>query len=91
MLFYKCATLFDQNASVHEIGPLSTMCKYLAGELAIKAADAALQTHGGNGFSSDYGLIDAYVNTRLLRTAPISREMVLNHVAEHVLGLPRSY
>ena len=91
LLLYKCATLFDQRARPQEIGPLSTMCKYLAGELAIKAADRALQTHGGNGFSTEYGLIDDYVNARLLRTAPISREMVLNQVAEHVLGLPRSY
>lgn len=91
LLFYKSATLFDQGASAAEIGPLSTMAKYLAGEIAIEAADRALQTHGGNGFSREYGLIQAYVDARLLRTAPISREMVLNHVAEHVLGLPRSY
>ena len=68
------------------------MCKYLAGELAIKAADRALQTHGrATASAPEYGLIDDYVNARLLRTAPISREMVLNQVAEHVLGLPRSY
>ncbi len=91
LLFYKSATLFDQGASAMELGPVSTMAKYLAGELAIKAADAALQTHGGNGFSRELGLIQAYVDARLLRTAPISREMVLNQVAEHVLGLPRSY
>ncbi len=91
LLFYKCATMFDQDARPMEIGPYATMCKYLAGELAIKAADQALQTFGGSGFSAETGMIDAYVNARLLRTAPISREMVLNQVAEHVLGLPRSY
>lgn len=91
LLFYKCATMFDQGARPMEIGPYATMCKYLAGELAIKAADQALQTFGGSGFSAETGMIDAYVNARLLRTAPISREMVLNQVAEHVLGLPRSY
>ncbi|MCB9598698.1 MAG: acyl-CoA/acyl-ACP dehydrogenase [Sandaracinaceae bacterium] len=91
LLFYKCATMFDQGARPMEIGPYATMCKYLAGELAIKAADQALQTFGGSGFSSETGMIDAYVNARLLRTAPISREMILNQVAEHVLGLPRSY
>ncbi len=91
LLLYKSATMFDQGASPAEIGPISTMAKYLAGELAIKAADRSLQTHGGNGFSREYGLIQAYVNARLFRTAPISREMVLNQVAEHVLGLPRSY
>lgn len=91
LLLYKSATLFDRGASPLEIGPTSTMAKYLAGELAIHAADHALQTFGGNGFSREYGIIQAYVNARLLRTAPISREMVLNQVAEHVLGLPRSY
>ena len=65
--------------------------QYLAGELAIRAADRALQTYGGNGFDRDYGLIQAYTNARLVRTAPISKEMVLNQVAEHVLRLPRSY
>lgn len=91
LLFYKSATLFDQGASPLEIGPTSTMAKYLAGEVAIQAAEQALQTFGGNGFSREYGILQAYVNARLLRTAPISREMVLNQVAEHVLGLPRSY
>lgn len=91
LLFYKAATMFDQEPGSRELGPLSTMAKYLAGEVAIKAADAALQTHGGSGFSREVGLIQAYVDARLLRTAPISREMVLNQVAEHVLGLPRSY
>ncbi|MCA9607026.1 MAG: acyl-CoA/acyl-ACP dehydrogenase [Myxococcales bacterium] len=91
LLFYKCATMFDQGARPMEIGPYATMCKYLAGELAIKAADHALQTFGGSGFSTETGMIDAYINARLIRTAPISREMVLNQVAEHVLGLPRSY
>lgn len=91
LLTYRAATMFDQGANPAEIGPYATMAKYLAGELAIKCADRALQTHGGNGFSRDYGLIQAYVNARLLRTAPITKEMVLNQVAEHVLGLPRSY
>lgn len=91
LLFYKAAVLFDQNAPPQEIGPIATMAKYLAGELAIRAADQALQTHGGNGFDRDYGLIQAFVDARLLRTAPISREMILNQVAEHVLRLPRSY
>jgi acyl-CoA dehydrogenase len=91
LLFYKSAAMFDQGASPTEIGPYSTMAKYLAGELAIRAADRALQTYGGNGFDRDYGLIQAYTNARLIRTAPISKEMVLNQVAEHVLRLPRSY
>ena len=69
----------------------ANMAKYLAAELSIKAADRAIQTHGGNGFSTDYGVIHYWEAARLLRTAPISKEMILNYVSEHVLGLPRSY
>ena len=60
-------------------------------ELAVKAVDRAIQTLGGYGFSEEYGVIYYYEAARLLRTAPISSEMILNFVAEHDLGLPRSY
>ena len=60
-------------------------------EAAIKCVDQAIQTHGGNGFALEYGLTDMYWGARLARTAPVSREMILNYVAEHSLGLPRSY
>ncbi len=53
--------------------------------------DQAIQTHGGNGFALEYGLADMWWGVRLVRTAPVSREMILNYVAEHSLGLPRSY
>ncbi len=55
------------------------------------ALDAAIQTHGGNGFATEYGLADLWGMTRVLRTAPVSREMILNYIAEHSLGLARSY
>ena len=67
------------------------MAKYAVGEAAMEALDMAIQTHGGNGLSSEYGLADLWGNVRLLRTAPISREMILNFVAQHSLGLPKSY
>jgi alkylation response protein AidB-like acyl-CoA dehydrogenase len=57
----------------------------------ISAADRAIQTHGGSGFDEDVGVIAYWERTRLMRTAPISKEMILNFVGEHVLGLPRSY
>ena len=60
-------------------------------EAAIAAVDAAIQTHGGNGLALEYGLADLWFVTRLMRTAPVSREMVLNFVASHSLGLPLSY
>lgn len=72
-------------------GEASNMAKYAAAEAALSALDAAIQTHGGNGVSTDYGLIPLWGLARLLRIAPVSREMILNYVAQHSLGLPRSY
>ena len=54
-------------------------------------SDAAIQTHGGNGFATEYGLLPYWGLARLLRIAPVNREMILNYVAQHSLGLPRSY
>jgi alkylation response protein AidB-like acyl-CoA dehydrogenase len=67
------------------------MAKYAAAEAALACLDQAIQVHGGNGLSSEYGLADMWGFTRLLRTAPISREMILNFVAQHSLALPKSY
>ena len=72
-------------------GEASNMAKYAAAEAALAAVDAAIQTHGGNGMSSEYGLIPLWGIARLLRIAPVNREMILNYVAQHSLGLPRSY
>ncbi len=72
-------------------GEASNMAKYAAAEAALGAVDAAIQTHGGNGMSTEYGLVPYWGLARLLRIAPVNREMVLNFVAQHTLGLPRSY
>jgi alkylation response protein AidB-like acyl-CoA dehydrogenase len=72
-------------------GESSNMAKYAAAEAAIAAVDAAIQVHGGNGVSSEYGLMPYWGLARLLRIAPVNREMILNFVAQHSLGLPRSY
>ena len=72
-------------------GESSNMAKYAAAEAAIAAVDAAIQAHGGNGLASEYGLIPYWGLARLLRIAPVNREMILNYVAQHSLGLPRSY
>ena len=72
-------------------GESANMAKYAAAEAAIAACDAAIQTHGGNGMATEYGLLPYWGLARLLRIAPVSREMVLNYVAQHSLGLPRSY
>ena len=90
-LTYKAAAAFDAGIDPTETGTYANMAKYLATELAIDAADRAIQTHGGSGFDEDVGVIGYWERTRLMRTAPISKEMILNFIGEHVLGLPRSY
>ncbi|HEY6315222.1 MAG TPA: acyl-CoA dehydrogenase, partial [Streptosporangiaceae bacterium] len=72
-------------------GESSNMAKYAAAEAALAAVDAAIQTHGGNGLSTEYGLMPYWSLARLTRIAPVNREMILNFVAQHSLGLPRSY
>ena len=88
LMMQKAAALYDAGAPA---GEAANMAKYSAAEAAIHCVDQAIQTHGGNGFALEYGLTDMYWGVRLGRTAPVSREMVLNYVAEHSLGLPRSY
>jgi alkylation response protein AidB-like acyl-CoA dehydrogenase len=72
-------------------GEAANMAKYAAAEAALAAVDAAIQTHGGNGLSTEYGLVPLWGMARLLRIAPVNREMILNYVAQHSLRLPRSY
>ena len=84
----RSAELFDAGQSA---GEAANIAKYAASEAALKALDQAIQTHGGNGLSHEYGLSELWFVTRLMRTAPVSREMVLNFVAQTSLGLPRSY
>ncbi len=88
LMTQKAAWLHDRGGSA---GEASNMAKYAAAEAALAALDVAIQTHGGNGMASEYGLAHLWGMARLLRIAPVSREMVLNFVAQHTLGLPRSY
>jgi alkylation response protein AidB-like acyl-CoA dehydrogenase len=69
----------------------SNMAKFAAGQAATQALDRAIQVHGGNGLSNDFGLSDLWFIARMFRTAPVSEEMILNHIAQHSLGLPKSY
>ncbi|MEE2830249.1 MAG: acyl-CoA dehydrogenase, partial [Myxococcota bacterium] len=91
MLAYRAAWAFDQDLHPGQVGSYANMAKYMAGEMAIHAVDRAIQTLGGYGFSEEYGVIYYYETVRLLRTAPVTAELILNFVAEHDLGLPRSY
>jgi alkylation response protein AidB-like acyl-CoA dehydrogenase len=87
----KAAWLCDFAGDTPEAGEAANMAKYAAGEATLAALDQAIQTHGGNGMSSEYGLADLWGMARLLRIAPVSREMILNFVAQHSLGMPKSY
>lgn len=69
----------------------ANMAKWLAAEAGFFAADAAVQTHGGFGYAREYHVERYWREARLMKLAPISQEMILNFVSEHVLGLPRSY
>ena len=89
LMTQKAAALYDAGAP--GAGEASNMAEYAAGEAAIHCVDQAIQTHGGNGIATEYGLSPMWWGTRLLRIAPVSREMILNYVAEHSLGLPKSY
>jgi alkylation response protein AidB-like acyl-CoA dehydrogenase len=91
LMTYKAAEAYDNGVAPAEVGSLANMAKLLAADLAIKAADTAIEVHGGNGFSEEFGLIQLWNGARLLKTAPISREMILNFVAQQELGLPKSY
>lgn len=72
-------------------GAEANMAKYLAAKASWQAAEACLQLHGGYGFASDYDVERKFRQTRLYQVAPLSTNLILAHVAEHVLGLPRSY
>jgi alkylation response protein AidB-like acyl-CoA dehydrogenase len=84
----RAAELFDAGQDAAEA---ANIAKLAAADAALAALDQAIQTHGGNGLALEYGLSDLWFVTRLMRTAPVSREMVLNFVATRSLGLPPSY
>ncbi|MDN5683672.1 acyl-CoA dehydrogenase family protein [Corynebacterium glyciniphilum] len=84
------AARFDQG-DLDGAATAANMAKYAAGEVSAKSIDQAVQTLGGNGLTAEYGLARMYAASRLPRIAPVSREMLLNYVAQTVMGLPKSY
>jgi alkylation response protein AidB-like acyl-CoA dehydrogenase len=90
LMVYKAADLHDRNEPV-AAGEASNMAKYAAAEAAWNALDAAIQTHGGNGMTAEYGLGALLGVVRAMRIAPVTKEMILNFIAQHSLGLPKSY
>lgn len=88
MATYRAAELFDASEPAAEA---ANIAKFAAADASLKALDQSIQTHGGNGLSKEYGLAELWFSARLLKTAPVSREMVLNFVAQTSLNLPASY
>jgi len=90
LMMQKAATLYGAGDDVGA-AEAANMAKYAAGESSTRAVDQAVQSMGGNGLSQEYGVASMLVASRLSRIAPVSREMVLNFIAQTSLGLPRSY
>jgi acyl-CoA dehydrogenase len=88
LMRYRAAALFDAGQSC---GAEANMAKYLAAKASWEAANACLQTYGGFGFACEYDVERKFRETRLYQVAPISTNLILSYVAEHVLGLPRSF
>ena len=90
LMVAKAATLYDAGRDV-EAGVAANMAKYATAEAATLAVDTAIQAHGGNGMATGYGVATLLGGVRAGRIAPVSREMILNFVAQHVLGQEKSY
>jgi alkylation response protein AidB-like acyl-CoA dehydrogenase len=90
LMTQKAAALYDAGDDA-AAGEAANMAKFASAEAACHAADRAVQAHGGNGITSEYGVAGLLVASRVTRIAPVSREMILNFVGSHSLGLPKSY
>jgi acyl-CoA dehydrogenase len=88
LMRFRACELFD---AVKPCGAEANMAKYLAAKASWEAANTCLQTHGGFGFAAEYDVERKFRETRLYQVAPISTNLILSYVAEHVLGLPRSF
>lgn len=88
LMVYRAAALFEAG---QDCGAEANMAKMLAAEASWEAAEACVQTHGGFGFAEEYDVERKFRETRLYQVAPISTNLILSYLAEHVLGMPRSY
>jgi alkylation response protein AidB-like acyl-CoA dehydrogenase len=88
LLVQKAAALFERG---EDAGEAANMAKMLAAEASWAAGECCIQTHGGFGFAEEYDVERKFRETRLYQVAPISTNLILSYLAEHVLGLPRSY
>jgi alkylation response protein AidB-like acyl-CoA dehydrogenase len=90
LMVAKAAALYDAGRDL-EAGVAANMAKYASSEAATQAVDAAIQAHGGNGMTTEYGVATLLGGVRAGRIAPVSREMILNFVSQHLLGQEKSY
>jgi alkylation response protein AidB-like acyl-CoA dehydrogenase len=88
LMRYKAAWLFEQGLPC---GAEANMAKFLGAEAAWQAANACLDTHGGFGFAEEYDVERKFRETRLYKVAPVSNNLILTYIGQHVLGMPRSY
>jgi acyl-CoA dehydrogenase len=88
LMRWRAAALFDQN---EPCGPEANMAKLLAADASWEAANMAVQTYGGFGFAEEYDIERKFRETKLYQVAPLSTNLILAYIGEHVLGLPRSY
>jgi len=88
LMVHKAAEMFEAGET---IGEQANIAKLLAADASWAAAEAAVQTHGGFGFAEEYDVERKFRETRLYQVAPISTNMILSYISEHVLGMPRSY
>ena len=91
LAIYKASTLYDQNADPKLVGDISNIAKFAAVEAAVEAIHCSMQTFGGYGFAKEYHVERWWREIQLIRVAPISQQMTMNYIAEHILGMPRSY
>ncbi|VTU25437.1 Acyl-CoA dehydrogenase [Variovorax sp. PBS-H4] len=88
LMRWEACRLFDAHQAC---GPQANMAKYLAAKASWEAANACIQFHGGFGFANEYDVERKFRETRLYQVAPVSTNLILSYLAEHVLGLPKSY
>jgi acyl-CoA dehydrogenase len=85
---YEAARLFDNG---ERCGGEANMAKMLAADASWEAANVCLQSHGGFGFASEYDVERKFRETRLYQVAPVSTNLILSYIGEHILGMPRSF
>ena len=88
LMRYQACALFDRH---EDCGAQANMAKLLAADASWEAANACLQAHGGFGFACEYDIERKFRETRLYQVAPISTNLILSYVGQHVLGMPRSF